>query len=113
MTSTSNILGLMRKFRNEGFPAEREIAWLRGGFHAVWRENPDFVDRNPAADDADEEEASGDVETDGDPAPLGGSSARVLRAKQLPESAFTSVSTIALCPRVSVYVRRRLDCTHS
>ena len=69
------------------------------------------MDRNPAADDADEEEASGDVETDGDPAPLGGPSARVLRAKQLPKSAFTSASTIPLRPRVSVYAQRRLDCT--
>ncbi|TBU39645.1 hypothetical protein BD309DRAFT_1022005 [Dichomitus squalens] len=103
---TSNLLGLMRKFRSEGFPDDREIAWLRSGFHAVWREHPDLVDRRPPSEELDEDEHSGEPETDGDPAPLGMTktmsapgSARVLRAKHLPKAAFTSASTIPFRPK--------------
>ncbi|KAI0716182.1 hypothetical protein C8T65DRAFT_768879 [Cerioporus squamosus] len=103
-SQSNNLLGLMRKFRSEGYPAGREVAWLRGGFNAVWRDHPGFVDRSRPADEADEEEEQAAPETDRDPAPLGKSvsapgSAPVLRAKHLPKSAFTSVSTISLRPK--------------
>ena len=102
----SNLLGLMRKFRNEGFPDAREIAWLRSGFHAVWREHPSLVEHGPPLDLYDEDDATGEPETDGDPAPLGGiaptsAATRVLRAKHLPKAAFTAASTIPFKPRVS------------
>ncbi|TFK83992.1 hypothetical protein K466DRAFT_528028 [Polyporus arcularius HHB13444] len=91
------LLGLMRKFRSEGYPAGREVAWLRGGFHAVWRDYPGLVDHSTPADETDEDDGQAEPETDGDPAPLG-KSVGVLRAKHLPKSAFTSASTISLRP---------------
>ena len=97
---TSNLLGLMRKFRCEGFPEAREIAWLRSGFHAVWREHPSLVEHGPPPDVLDEDDAIGEPEADGDPAPLG-VAPRVLRAKHLPKAAFTAASTIPFKPRVS------------
>ncbi|KAI0638772.1 hypothetical protein C8Q77DRAFT_1151802 [Trametes polyzona] len=101
-TQASNLLGLMRKFRSEGFPPENEVAWLRGGFHAVWRDYPELVSQDPPPEEADEEEAQ--VESQSSVAPLGKTmsappAARVLRAKQLPKDAFTSASTIPLRPR--------------
>ena len=102
----NNLLGLMRKFRSEGYPAEREVAWLRGGFHAVWREHPGFVEHSAPPDEAEDDEEQAEPEVDGDPAPLGKSIsapglARVLRAKHLPQSAFTSATTITMRPKVS------------
>lgn len=101
------LLGLMRKFRSEGYPAGKEVAWLRGGFHAVWRDHPGLVDQSTPVDEADEDEGQAEPVADGDPAPLGKSapSARVLRAKHLPKSAFTSASTISLRPNVSTIFR--------
>ena len=90
----------MRKFRCEGFPEAREIAWLRSGFHAVWREHPSLVEHGPPPDVLDEDDAIGEPEADGDPAPLG-VAPRVLRAKHLPKAAFTAASTIPFKPRVS------------
>nr|VWO97500.1 Phospholipid-transporting ATPase (EC [Ganoderma boninense] len=99
----------MRKFRNEGFPASKEIAWLRNGFHAVWREHPSIVEHGPPPDVFDEDEAIGEPEPDGDPAPLGqGAPSRVLRAKHLPQAAFTSASTIPFKPR-GLNLRRAAD----
>ncbi|RPD56252.1 hypothetical protein L227DRAFT_508776 [Lentinus tigrinus ALCF2SS1-6] len=100
----NNLLGLMRKFRSEGYPAEREVAWLRGGFHAVWRDHPDFVDHCAPPDEADEDEEHAEPETDGDPVPLSKTmsspaTARALRAKHLPKSAFTSATTITMRPK--------------
>ncbi|KAI0762245.1 hypothetical protein C8Q74DRAFT_1289079, partial [Fomes fomentarius] len=99
--TSSNLLGLMRKFRSEGYPAAREIAWLRGGFHAVWTDYPDLVDRSPPPDELDEDEEQGEPETDGNPALLAktasaSGTSRVLRAKHLPQAAFTSATTISL-----------------
>ena len=48
----------------------------------------------------DEDDAIGEPEADGDPAPLG-VAPRVLRAKHLPKAAFTAASTIPFKPRVS------------
>ncbi|KAI0770943.1 hypothetical protein BD413DRAFT_613474 [Trametes elegans] len=103
-SQTSNLLGLMRKFRAEGYPPDREVAWLRGGFHAVWRDHPELIDQEPPPEEVDEDE----VQTE--PLPTSGgtpmsktvsapAAARVLRAKHLPKAAFTSATTIPLRPR--------------
>ncbi|EIW65306.1 uncharacterized protein TRAVEDRAFT_55884 [Trametes versicolor FP-101664 SS1] len=99
-TQASNLLGLMRKFRGEGFPQEREVAWLRGGFHAVWRDYPDLVSQEPPAEEAEDD----DMQAEAEAAPMGKTmsappATRALRAKQLPMSAFTSATTIPLRPR--------------
>ncbi|KAH9855738.1 hypothetical protein C2E23DRAFT_882536 [Lenzites betulinus] len=101
-TQTSNLLGLMRKFRSEGFPQEKEVAWLRGGFHAIWREFPDAVSQEPPAEEVEDDEM--EVESENGVAPLSKTmsappAARTLRAKQLPKDAFTSATTIPLRPR--------------
>lgn len=102
-TQASNLLGLMRKFRGEGFPQEREVAWLRGGFHAVWRDYPDLVSEEPPAEEVEED----DMQAEAEAAPMGKTmsappATRALRAKQLPMSAFTSATTIPLRPRVRI-----------
>ncbi|RDB29255.1 Receptor-type tyrosine-protein phosphatase gamma [Hypsizygus marmoreus] len=77
---SSNIQGLLRKFKNDDFGGE--LAWLRGGFQAVWRECRDLVETTPEKqddDDADEEH--------------GGRSTAVLRARHLPMAAFSLSST--------------------
>ncbi|OJT07929.1 Receptor-type tyrosine-protein phosphatase gamma [Trametes pubescens] len=99
-TQASNLLGLMRKFRGEGFPQEREVAWLRGGFHAVWRDYPDLVNDEPPAEEVEDD----DAQAEADAAPLSKTmsappATRALRAKQLPMAAFTSATTIPLRPR--------------
>ncbi|CCM06630.1 uncharacterized protein FIBRA_08910 [Fibroporia radiculosa] len=55
------LLGLLRKFRAEGFPHAREVAWLRGGFNTVWRERPDLLDHTPPPDDDAEEDELGEL----------------------------------------------------
>ncbi|KAI0641211.1 hypothetical protein C8Q79DRAFT_920259 [Trametes meyenii] len=104
-TQSNNLLGLMRKFRSEGFPPDREVAWLRGGFHSIWRDHSQFVDHEPPPEEAEEEdEAQAESVADSPAVPMKTMSApgtaRVLRAQQLPKSAFTSATTIPLRPRV-------------
>ncbi|OSX68094.1 hypothetical protein POSPLADRAFT_1108046, partial [Postia placenta MAD-698-R-SB12] len=56
------LLGLLRKFRAEGFEASKEVAWVRGGFNAIYRERPDLLDRSPIVDeDGEEEDELGDM----------------------------------------------------
>ncbi|KAI9062262.1 hypothetical protein FKP32DRAFT_1629712 [Trametes sanguinea] len=103
-TQNSNLLGLMRKFRSEGYPADREVAWLRGGFHAVWRDYPEFVDQEPPPEEAEEDETPSEPVAGSMPAPAAKSASapiasRVLRAKHLPKAAFTSATTLPLRPR--------------
>ena len=81
----SNIFGLLRKFDNEGFHGD--LAWLKGGFSSVWREQRTLVDDGPPSPDSSEGE---DVE--------GG----YLRAKKLPSSAFQQVSTTTAAQRPSI-----------
>ncbi|EMD41341.1 hypothetical protein CERSUDRAFT_78993 [Gelatoporia subvermispora B] len=108
-----NVVGLMRKFRAEGFPAERQVAWLRGGFHAVVRNRPDLVDTAPVHDDegdADEGGGADEAPNIGKSvsAPAGVSSfapppprSAPLRTKRLPMSAFTHASTLR--PSISMH----------
>lgn len=78
----SNILGLLRKFENEGFNGD--LTWLKGGFAGVWREQRTLVDDGPPSPDSSEEEDAG---------------AGYLRAKKLPSSAFQQVSTTTATQR--------------
>ncbi|KAF7797795.1 hypothetical protein EIP86_008999 [Pleurotus ostreatoroseus] len=102
LTDAGNLLGFMRKLRKEGYAGE--VCWLRGGFHAVWREHGGLVDREPPPAEEDEEEIGG-VGALGAPAelPAAGLGAAttlgtvraappVLRANHLPMDAFTSTS---------------------
>ena len=70
----SNIRGLLRKFDSEGFRGD--LAWLRGGFAAVWREARALVDDGPPSPESSEDDDAG-----------------YLRAKKLPSSAFQQAST--------------------
>ncbi|CAL1697265.1 unnamed protein product [Somion occarium] len=93
LSEGGNLLGLLRKFRNEGFPEDRTLAWLKGGFHAVWRDHPALVDRDPPPQDDEEEDATMPLaKTMSAPAAMDA----VLRTKRLPMSAFTTSSTTSL-----------------
>ncbi|KIJ68847.1 hypothetical protein HYDPIDRAFT_37273 [Hydnomerulius pinastri MD-312] len=74
----SNICGLLRKFRAEGFAGE--LGWVRGGFQAVWREARELATTEPPSPDEDESEVVG-------------SSVGALRTKHLPKAAFSLSST--------------------
>jgi hypothetical protein len=74
---TSNIAGLLRKFRAEGFTGE--LGWLRGGFQAVWREARELATTEQLTPDEDDTEATG---TSG-----------ALRTRHLPKAAFSLSST--------------------
>ncbi|KAI0659189.1 hypothetical protein C8Q70DRAFT_933571 [Cubamyces menziesii] len=110
-TQASNLLGLLRKFRSEGFPSDREVAWLRGGFHAVWRDFPEFVDQEPPPEEA-EDESQPEMPVDAG-LPMASkmasapATAGVLRAK-LPKAAFTSATTLPLRPRPPTSVPMQL-----
>ncbi|KIJ45249.1 hypothetical protein M422DRAFT_251429 [Sphaerobolus stellatus SS14] len=78
----SNIRGLLRKFEREGFRGE--LAWLKGGFAAVWRERHYLVDSGPPSPDSSEEEDS----------TLG-----YLRTRKLPSAAFQQSSTTSASHR--------------
>ncbi|OCH89842.1 hypothetical protein OBBRIDRAFT_777960 [Obba rivulosa] len=102
-----SVVGLMRKFRAEGFPEDRQVAWLRGGFNTVARTHPGLLDRSPVHDeegDADDgADAVEDTQSMGKSvsAPAGVSSfappaprSAPLRTKRLPPNAFTHASTL-------------------
>ncbi|CAK5279891.1 unnamed protein product [Mycena citricolor] len=81
---TSNIRGLLRKFRAEAPEATIELAWVVGGFQAVWTTRRDLVDVVPPTPDN---------ETEDDDAEDAPSINRTLRAHDLPRSAFALSST--------------------
>ena len=80
LNETGNLVGLLRKFRKEGYT--RKLSWLKGGFKAVWREALDLVDQTRLVEE-DEVPTKAAAPT---PAAL-------LRTKHLPMSAFTMDST--------------------
>jgi tyrosine-protein phosphatase 2/3 len=97
----SNIQGLLKKFRSEGFSADKQLAWLKGGFVSVWRERPDLVVGGPEHFDDDEEE--GDQDMPGrlslsGPSVVTEPPSFVLRTKNLSMSAFNSTSTTSQHP---------------
>ncbi|KAF9569789.1 hypothetical protein CPC08DRAFT_756770 [Agrocybe pediades] len=77
---SSNIAGLLRKFKNDGFTGD--LAWLKGGFQAAWRDCRNLVDTSPPSPDNE-----GDEEEDDQ------SKSSVLRTRQLPMAAFSLSST--------------------
>ncbi|KAJ7924448.1 hypothetical protein B0H13DRAFT_1601582 [Mycena leptocephala] len=85
LSDTSNIQGLLRKFRAEAPEAPTALAWVQGGFQAVWALRRDLVDAVPPTPETE-------TETDDDddhPDPARG----VLRAHHLPRAAFALAST--------------------
>lgn len=88
----SNILGLLRKFKAEGFAGN--IAWIRGGFTAVWKEARTIIVDAPLSDGSDGEDGQGLK-----PAIAQGG---LLQARNLPMSAFQqSTTTTAARPLAS------------
>ncbi|KAH8101595.1 hypothetical protein BXZ70DRAFT_891438 [Cristinia sonorae] len=97
-----NLLGLLRKFRTEGYT--RDVAFVKGGFHAVWREMPSLVDTQPPPREDDEDSLPAMTKSASAP-----SVAPALRTKQLPMSAFTLSSTAASSqPSLSLSQRRAM-----
>ncbi|PPQ95649.1 hypothetical protein CVT26_008678 [Gymnopilus dilepis] len=80
LPESSNIAGLLRKFKSDGFKGE--LLWLKGGFQAVARDYPQLLDHLPPSPDAepDEEEEQ--------PA-----KSAVLQPRHLPMAAFDLSST--------------------
>ncbi|KAG6845293.1 hypothetical protein H0H87_011444 [Tephrocybe sp. NHM501043] len=83
---SSNIHGLLRKFRAAHF--DGELLWLRGGFSSVWREQRHLVDTGPQSEPHDDDDDADDLSGSAPPA---GTS--VLRTHHLPMSAFGLRST--------------------
>lgn len=89
----SNLYGLLKKFRNEGYPSEKHLAWLKGGFVSVWRERKDLLVSGPDKSQAEEDDEDDTLE------PLSPSqSTGLLRASALPSSAFNLFSTTSHRP---------------
>ncbi|KAL1740846.1 hypothetical protein HDZ31DRAFT_46644 [Schizophyllum fasciatum] len=83
---TSNIFGLLRKFKNDKFAGE--LAWLQGGFQQVWKDRRSIVDEKPPQGTGDPDEEDEMCADD-----------RVLRTKRLPMAAFTLTSTTQNRPK--------------
>ena len=80
---SSNITGLLRKFKLDGF--EGELAWLHGGFQAVWRDCREIIDTHPPTPDPENED---DVDVHDK-----SSQPSLLRTRRLPMAAFSLSST--------------------
>jgi len=90
----SNLHGLLKKFRNEGYPSEKHLAWLKGGFVSVWRERKELVVSGPDKSQVEEDDEEDDILE-----PLSASqSTGLLRASALPSSAFNLSSTTSHRP---------------
>lgn len=97
----SNLLGLLRKFRNEGY--SRDVAFVKGGFHAVWRDLPAAIDTNPPPREDDDDGLPAMAKSASAP-----TAAPLLRATQLP----VSVSSPSQ-PALSLSQRRAAMHMHS
>lgn len=76
----NNVLGLLRKFKAEGFTGN--IAWVRGGFTAVWREARHIVVETALTDSSEGEDDLRPGEGNG-----------LVRAQKLPMAAFQQATT--------------------
>lgn len=85
ISGSSNIYGLLRKFQNDGF--QGDLAWLQGGFQAIWRERRDFIDTHPPTPDVEDEDE------DAHKLPLAQPQLGVLRTRHLPLNAFSNSSS--------------------
>ncbi|KAJ7226090.1 hypothetical protein GGX14DRAFT_349051 [Mycena pura] len=83
---SSNINGLLRKFRAEAPDCPIALAWVVGGFQAVWAARRDLVDAVPPTP---ETETDDDMEEAQSSHPR----QRILRAHHLPRAAFSLAST--------------------
>ena len=90
----SNLHGLLKKFRHEGYPSEKHLAWLKGGFVSVWRERKDLVVSGPDKAQVEEEDDEDDTLEPLSPSQPTG----LLRASALPSSAFNLSSTTSHRP---------------
>ncbi|KIY45293.1 hypothetical protein FISHEDRAFT_28133, partial [Fistulina hepatica ATCC 64428] len=86
---SGNVSGLLNKFKCGGFSGE--LAWLKGGYQAVWRERRSLLDLNPPLDEDDDESDN-----------AGKPPNAALRTKRLPMNAFSLVSTTAMKSSPSV-----------
>lgn len=82
ISDSSNISGLLRKFKADGF--QGELAWLKGGFQAVWKDRRDIVDTNPPEPENDDDDDDHDKSS---------SQSNLLRTRHLPMAAFSLSST--------------------
>ncbi|KAJ7239020.1 hypothetical protein B0H12DRAFT_1326729 [Mycena haematopus] len=80
LSDTCNLQGLLRKFRADSPTVA--LAWLQGGFQAVWQARRDLVDLVPPTPETETED---DPDIDDDD--------RILRAHHLPRAAFALTST--------------------
>ncbi|KAF7310464.1 hypothetical protein HMN09_00588800 [Mycena chlorophos] len=84
---TSNINGLLRKFRAEAPDSNMTLAWVVGGFQAIWITRRDLVDTTAPTTETETEDDDTE-ESDGIHARQ-----RILRAHHLPRAAFSMSST--------------------
>ncbi|KAJ7771915.1 hypothetical protein DFH07DRAFT_734172 [Mycena maculata] len=104
LSETSNIQGLLRKFRAEAPHSDIPLAWVQGGFQAVWAHRRDCVDIVPPSETETETE-----DDDEDDEPDDDRKQKVLRAHHLPRAAFALASTTqAPGPRSGKYFRPAL-----
>ena len=80
---SSNINGLLRKFKLDGF--QGELAWLQGGFQAVWRDCHEIIDTHPPTPDLENEDDADAHDKS--------SQSSLLRTRRLPMAAFSLSST--------------------
>jgi protein-tyrosine phosphatase len=98
---SSNIYGLLRKLKNDGF--QGDLAWLKGGFQAVWRESRDTIDAYPPTPDVEN-----DDDDDEDRKSFPSQTPNVLRTRQLPMSAFSfSSTTVSSSPSLNLTNSKR------
>jgi tyrosine-protein phosphatase 2/3 len=91
----SNLYGLLKKFRHEGYPSEKHLAWLKGGFVSVWKERKDLIVSGPDKAQVEEDDEDDTLE------PLSPQSTGLLRASALPSSAFNLCSTTSHRPSLA------------
>ena len=85
ISDSSNISGLLRKFKADGF--QGELAWLCGGFQAIWKDRRDIIDLNPPDPENDDDDDDDDNNNNNDD-----DKSAVLRTRHLPMAAFSSSS---------------------
>ena len=79
---SSNINGLLRKFKLDGF--QGELTWLQGGFQAVWRDCREIIDTRPPTPDPENEDDADVHDKSSQPS---------LLRRRLPMAAFSLSST--------------------
>ncbi|KAJ6519259.1 hypothetical protein C8R45DRAFT_809267 [Mycena sanguinolenta] len=92
LSDTCNIQGLLRKFRADS--PSVALAWVRGGFQAVWQVRRDLIDVVPPTPETEtEDDPDDDDAATASPAAGPSRPTAVLRAHHLPRAAFALAST--------------------